>query len=132
MRVLVLTGSRVIPGLIDWLTPPDVEVEATNTFADALRQLDEEPPDGVVIDTALYEHMEGYVAPPNECSCEAFERACRCHSPPIPVLVESALYEAADLEAADACGRPPEDHNTLPQLKAELGRLLQEMDGGHH
>ena len=41
MRVLVLTGSRVIPGLIDSLTPPDVEVESTNTFADAMRQIEE-------------------------------------------------------------------------------------------
>ena len=124
MRLLVLSGSHVVPSLIEYLTPSDVEVTSTDSFEKAMHQLEGPAPDALVVDV-------GHVHLP---WCE-LETLCAQHSPPVPVLFESALYSTPKAAGVDHLGASssflgaPYD---LPRLREEIFHLLGEIESIPH
>jgi DNA-binding NtrC family response regulator len=124
LRLLVLSGSRVVPSLIEYLTPADVEVTSTDSFEKAVQQLEGAAPDGLVVDVGH-----------SQTPWSQLESLCAQHSPPVPVLFESALYSTARAAGVDHLG-PSSSFLGAPydllRLREEIHHLLGEMESALH
>jgi DNA-binding NtrC family response regulator len=124
LRLLVLSGSHLIPSLIEHLTPADVEVTSTDSFEKAIHELEEAPPDGLVVDVGH-----------SETPWIQLERLCEQHSPPVPILFESALYSTPRAAGVDHLGPTSTFLGapyTLPRLREEIHHLLEEIEPHQH
>jgi DNA-binding response OmpR family regulator len=124
LRLLVLSGSRVVPTLIEYLTPADVEVTSIDSFEKAVHELEGVAPDGLVVDVGH-----------SQTPWSQLQMLCAQHSPPVPILFESALYstpEAAGVDhlspSSSFLGAPYD----LPRLRQEILHLLGEMESISH
>ena len=116
MRLLILDGSRILAELVERLTPEGVEIEEVATFDDAVASLRQNPPDAVIANLG-----------PADLPWRDFKIYCRNHTPKIPILFESCVYESPD-----AAGIGELNHSAaflskpygLEDLRIQLERLV--------
>ena len=121
MHLLVLDGSTVLPALVRRLAPPGVDVECAATFEEARLRLTERPPEAMIVNLT-----------PAELPWWELQILCQEHCPPIPVLFESCVHHSPDeagLESLSSSGRFLEKPYSLPQLRAEIERLVEVATG---
>jgi DNA-binding NtrC family response regulator len=124
LRLLVLSGSHLVPSLIEHLAPADVEVRATDSFEKAVHELEEARPDGLVVDVGH-----------SQTPWIELEELCEQHSPPVPILFESALYstpKAAGVYRLGPTSKFLGAPYSLGRLREEIGHLLEEVDVEQH
>jgi len=85
MRLLVLDGSLVLPCLVRRLAPPGLEVEEASSFEKAVTVLMADPPDAVIANIG-----------PSELPWQELKDFCQNHTPKIPVLFESCIFQSPD------------------------------------
>ncbi len=120
MRLLVLSGSRVLPTVVARLVPEGVEVEEARTLADASRRLREHPPEAMIVNVR-----------PASAPWEELRELCEHHDPPIPVLYESCVFHdpaEAGLGRLSSCGHFLEKPYTIAQLRDEVEWLVREAE----
>ena len=120
MRLLVLSGSRVLPTVIARLVPKGVEVEEAHSLADASRRLREHPPEALIVNVR-----------PSSAPWEELRDLCEHHDPPIPVLYESCVFHdpaEAGLGRLSRCGHFLEKPYTIAQLRREVEWLVREAE----
>ena len=120
MRLLVLSGSRVLERVVARLAPADVEVESARTMADASRLLREHPPEAMIVNVR-----------PASAPWEELRELCESHDPPIPVLYESCVFHdpaEAGLGDLSPCGHFLEKPYTLAELRDEVEWLVREAE----
>lgn len=124
MRLLVLSGSRVLPSVIARLAPAGVEVEASSSFADASRRLRDHPPEAMVVNVR-----------PASAPWGELRDLCEHHDPPIPVLYESCVFHDpadAGLGQLGRNGHFLEEPYTIEQLRSEVEWLVGEAEQHLH
>ena len=122
MRLLVLSGSRILPAVIARLVPEGVEVEEARTLADASRRLRERPPEAMIVNVR-----------PASAPWEKLRDLCERRNPPIPVLYESCVFHdpaEAGLGRLSRCGHFLEKPYTIEQLRNEVERMAAMVDEG--
>ena len=120
MRLLVLSGSRMLPTLVARLAPAGVEVEAARTVADASRRLRERPPEAMIVNLR-----------PASAPWQELRYLCESHNPCIPVLYESCVFNSpaeAGLGQLNRCGHFLVEPYTIAELRSELGWLVHEAE----
>lgn len=121
MRLLVLDGSSVLQNIVARLVPSGVRVETAHTFDDACRRIEGDPPDAVIVNVS-----------PANLPWNGIQALCSEHSPPIPVLYESSIWdgpEDAGLNDLDGRSHFLKKPYSAAQLRAELRRLLLLAEG---
>ena len=120
MRLLILDGSRILASLVERLTPEGVEIEEVGTFDEAVRSVEENPPDAIIANLG-----------PAKLPWREFKRNCINHHPQIPILFESCVYESPDDADLGVLG-PSTSFLTKPyglaDLRVQLERLLHYSD----
>ena len=122
MRLLVLSGSRVLPSVVARVAPAGVEVESARTLADASRRLRDHPPEAMIVNVR-----------PASAPWEELRDLCEHHNPPIPVLYESCVFHDpadAGLGQLSRCGHFLEKPYTISELRKEVEWLVRE--AGNH
>ena len=82
MRLLVLDGSLVLPSLVRRLAPEGLKIEEATTFERAVAILSANPPDAVIANVG-----------PADLPWHELKSFCQEHSPTIPVLFESCVFQ---------------------------------------
>lgn len=118
MRLLVLDQGCILPFVVRHEAPPDVEIEAVLSLADAERVLREHPPDAAIVSLT-----------PAHLPWREFQHLCASRQPPVPVLYESCLHAGprdAGLDPADGYAAFLHKPARRTELRAALERLLAE------
>ena len=116
MRLLVLDGSLVLQSLVRRLSPEGLRVEEATDFERAIAILASDPPDAMIVNIG-----------PVDLPWRRLQAFCQYHTPKIPVLYESCVYQDADEAGLDSLNhsayflRKP---YSLEQLRTALSRLV--------
>jgi DNA-binding NtrC family response regulator len=116
MRLLVLDGSLVLQSLVRRLSPVGLQVEEATDFERAIAILASDPPDAMIVNIG-----------PVDLPWRRLQAFCQQHTPKIPVLYESCVYQNADEAGLDSLNhsayflRKP---YSLDQLRTEIARLV--------
>jgi len=117
MRFLVLDGSHLLVSLIQRILQGKVDLEEVSTFEEALRALEQHPPEAVIANIG-----------PDGLPWRQFQDVCQGHSPKIPVLFESCVFHSPE-----EAGLGPLNHSCFfiekpyhtSDLKEQLERLVR-------
>ena len=117
MRLLLVGESELMAWVIQHLTPTGVQVERSETLAEALSVLSTRPPDAAI-----------FTIGPGRLPWDSLARLCRNHEPPIPFLCWSSVLR--DPAEARIEGVPRDRLIALPlsltDLEASMTQLLEE------
>ena len=115
-RLLIVDGSHLTAWLVAQVAPPGVEIVRAETFASALRILDEAPPDAAIFNLT-----------PCRLEWQALVDRCNRHEPRIPFLCTSALDGSEDESLPIPCS--PDDYCPksllVHDLRARVERLVE-------
>jgi DNA-binding response OmpR family regulator len=108
LRLFVLDESHLLALTVERLAPPGTEVSGFTSFDEACREMLERAPDALVV-AVNSAHLPW----------REFRALCAAHTPPVPVLCGSPLYDTAEEAGLD----PARDASLFLHLPARVEEI---------
>lgn len=116
MRVLVLEDGQVLSWVVGHMSPPETEILPFESFADACRLIERDPPDAVVVNLTAA-HLPW----------REFQHLCASRTPSVPVVYASAEFSSAaeaGLEPVEGYAEVLHQPASKEDAEAALARLF--------